>query len=234
MGRHGRDIGGNFDLRRQPLRGGLANVPGGPALELDGTSTATALAAPTYTDFHHSMDAGKTGLLGEMDGTVNGQLQIESILTEFTPDGAVIAEWDFGAIISEYMRSQGDDPTLFVRPGIDWFHMNSATYDPNDDSIIASSRESFVVKVDYRTGRLIWLFGDPTKYWTPSRRYAQRVYAGSGELYPIGQHGLSVTSDGQLLLFNNGFGSLQQPAGAPRGESRTYSAASGTRSTQLQ
>ncbi len=30
---------------------------------------------------------------------------------------------------------------------------------------MASSLEDFVVKVDYQTGRPIWIFGDPTKYW---------------------------------------------------------------------
>jgi hypothetical protein len=196
-------------------------------LELDGTSSTAALVSPTYDNFHHNIDSGKVGLLGEMDATVDGQVQIESILAEFTSAGAVSAEWNFGAIISAYMLSQGDDPTLFVRPGIDWFHMNAATYDPRDDSIIASSRENFVIKVDYRTGRLIWIFGDPTKYWYsfPSLR-AKSLSLADGGLYPIGQHGISITPDGQLLLFNNGYPSFRQPQGAPAGESRTYSAVS--------
>jgi arylsulfate sulfotransferase len=196
-------------------------------LELDGTSTTTALISPVYDDFHHNLDKGKSGLLGEVDATISGQLQIESILAEFTSAGAVIAEWDFGVIIGDHMRSMGDDPTLFVRPGIDWFHMNAATYDARDDSIIASSRENFVIKVDYRTGRLIWIFGDPTKYWYsfPSLR-AKSLKLADGGLYPIGQHGISITPEGQLLLFNNGFPSFRQPPGAPSGESRTYSAVS--------
>jgi len=43
--------------------------------------------------------------------------------------------------------------------------MNSATYDSRDDSLIVSSRENFVIKVDYSSGRLIWILGDPAKYW---------------------------------------------------------------------
>jgi hypothetical protein len=196
-------------------------------LELDGTSTTTTLLAPDYDNFHHNIDLGKSGLLGEVDATIDGQLQIESILAEFTSAGAVAAAWNFGTIIGDYMRSQGDDPTLFVRPGIDWFHMNAATYDPTDDSIVASSRENFVIKVDYRTGKLIWIFGDPTKYWYsfPSLR-AKSIKLEDGGLYPIGQHGISITPDGQLLLFNNGYPSFRQPQGAPSGEARTYSAVS--------
>jgi hypothetical protein len=48
-------------------------------------------------------------------------------------------------------------------------------------------------------------------------------------LYPIGQHALSITSDGLLLLFNAGTPSEHQPAGAPIGERRTYSAVSAYR-----
>jgi arylsulfate sulfotransferase len=30
------------------------------------------------------------------------------------------------------MIKNGDDPSDFVRDGVDWFHMNSAIYDPSD------------------------------------------------------------------------------------------------------
>ena len=78
---------------------------------------------------------------------------------------------------------------MFVRPGVDWFHNNSAIYDPSDDSIIVSSRENFVIKLDHKTGQIIWIFGDPTKYWYtfPSLR-AKALTLAPGGLYPIGQH----------------------------------------------
>lgn len=48
-----------------------------------------------------------------------------------------------------------------------------------------------------------------------------------GDLYPIGQHALSVTPDGLVLLFNNGLASINHPTGTPPGETRTFSAVSG-------
>jgi len=125
------------------------------------------------------------------------------------------------------MSANGDDPAQFIRLGVDWFHMNAAAYDPRDDSLIISSRESFVIKIDYQTGNLIWILGDPTKYWYtfPSLRSKSLTLAAGG-LYPIGQHAVSVTSDGLLLLFNNGLGSFNQPAGTSAGETRTYSTVS--------
>lgn len=192
-------------------------------LELDGTIKQTLLGSPSYTGFHHNLDPGKFNLLGEMKAGSN----IMSVAIEFDDAGAITKEWNFSALLSAYMRSQGDDPSNFVRPGIDWFHMNAATYDPRDDSLIVSSRENFVIKVDYSTGRIIWILGDPTKYWYtfPSLRAKALTLLGGG-FYPIGQHATSITSDGLLMLFDDGLGSFYQPNGAPAGESRSYSAVS--------
>ena len=196
-------------------------------LELDGSIRVASLTSTNYTNFHHNIDPGKVGLLAEVDSVTGGTANLEAVIAEVTSAGALLHEWDFSSLLSTYMRSKGDDPAAFVRLGIDWFHMNAAVYDPRDDSLIVSSRENFVIKVDYRTGDIVWILGDPTKYWYtfPSLR-AKALNLQPGGLYPIGQHAVSMTSDGLLLLFNDGFGSVNQPAGAPTGETRTYSTAS--------
>lgn len=197
-------------------------------LELDGATNETSLSPPDLTDFNHNIDPGKVGLLAEMDATHNGVRDVESTLVEFDGDtGNVLMRWNLADILSGFMRSQGDDPTSFVRPGADWFHMNSATYDPSDDTLIVSSRENFVLKIDYTSGGLIWILGDPTKYWHSFASLAAKsLTLASGGLYPVGQHAVSITHDGLLQVFNDGQGSVNQPAGAPPGETRTYSAVS--------
>jgi len=194
-------------------------------LELDGTTIENSLVSSTYTTFHHNIDPGKLGLLAELNAVTGGVANIESTLVEIADSGTIIKDWNLAALLASYMQSQGDDPGTFVRPGADWFHMNAATYDPRDDSLIVSSRENFVIKIDYMTGEIIWILGDPTKYWYsfPSLR-AKALNLQAGGLYPIGQHGVSITSDGLLMLFNNGAASFNQPAGAPAGEPRAYSA----------
>ena len=189
--------------------------------EWDGSVTNAELASSSYLSFNHNVDAGKTGLVGELDSPVN----LESTAVEFDASGNVLQTWDFAALLSNYMRSLGDDPTQFVRPGEDWFHLNATTYDPSDDTLIASSRQNFVIKVDYKTGNIVWILGDPTKYWYTfaSLRAKALTLQGPG-LYPIGQHAVSITSDGLLMLFNDGFPSNSEPPGAPLGASRTYSA----------
>lgn len=205
---------------------GSATEPTFTRLELDGTYSTTPLATTRYTNFHHDLSAGKRGYLAEVDGIEGGVAIVESILAEIDADGQVLKEWDLAAIFRAAMRAGGDDPDNFVRDGVDWFHMNSAIYVPADDSLLISSRENFVVKLDYETGRILWLLGDTSKHWYvnfPSLR-ALALELTSGKP-PNGQHALSIASTGDLLLFNNGFGSASQPPGTPAGPNDTVSTA---------
>jgi len=192
-------------------------------LELDGDVTASQVDDPGVIDFTHNIDPGKTGLLAEFD--VQGET--DATVAEISPTGSLLADWKMADLLSAYMTSHGDDPSQFVRPGVDWFHLNATTYDPRDDSVIVSSRENFVIKLDYATGTPIWILGDPTKYWAqfPSLRAKALTLVGGGE-YPIGQHAISLTSDGLLMLFNDGTPSLNQPSGAPAGQTLPYSVVS--------
>jgi hypothetical protein len=228
-------VPGISDSASSSLRGdefviGGSQTPTVQGLRLDGTITPpAALPVGPYTDFNHDIAHSKQGFLAEVDAESAGVASIESNVIELSDSSGVAIphSWDLGAILSAYMSSQGDDAAAFVRPGVDWFHSNSAIYDRSDDSIIVSSRENFVMKLDYETGAIAWILGDPTKYWYtfPSLR-AKALTISSGGLYPVGQHALSLTADGLLLLFNDGAGSLNQPAGQSAGESRSYSAVS--------
>jgi len=186
-------------------------------IELDGT----VLVVADYSNigavhFHHNIDAGKTGLLLEPDTTS----YYESIIIEVDKDdGHILKTFNFANIISAAMISGGDDPSQFVFPTpTDWFHENGAVYNRADDTLIVSSRENFVICVDYETNGIRWILGDPTKKWYqfPSlRRFAIDVAPGS--LPPIGQHAPSITYDQHLLLFDNGEESqFQEPKGAHR------------------
>jgi hypothetical protein len=196
-------------------------------IELDGTSSSVSLSDPTVVEFHHDLVPGKTGLLAELDKRTDGVLHPGTVLAEIDTDGRVLKQWDLSAIFRATMLAGGDDPSGLVSDQTDWFHMNSAIYDPADDALLVSSRENFVVKLDYESGRIRWLLGDPGKYWYlayPSlRALALRVTSGKA---PVGQHALSMAPDGTLMLFNNGLASLNQPPGAPAGSNPGFSVVS--------
>jgi len=188
-------------------------------LDLDGTVTVLH----DYSDvdvvlLHHNIDRGKVGLILEADTTD----YIESVVMEVDAAGNVLKTWNLPQIISDAMLAGGDDPTQFVYPSpADWFHNNATFYNRADDTLIISSRENFVIGLDYESGAIKWILGDPTKKWHqfPSLvSYALTVMSDS--LPPIGQHSPSITYDNNLLLFDNGLNSLFQ---MPPGMLRSYS-----------
>jgi hypothetical protein len=188
--------------------------------DLDGTVTFLGdYSKEGVLDFHHNVDLGKTGLIYEVDT----KSYLETIFMEIDAEGTLLKTWNPADIISAAMTAGGDDPSQFVYPSpTDWFHNNAVAYNRADDSLIVSSREDFVIAVDYDTGAIKWILGDPTKAWYqfPSlKQYALTLAPGS--LPPIGQHAVSVTYDQGLLLLDNGYNSFfQQPPGA----SRSYTA----------
>ena len=177
----------------------------------------------------HNMDPGRNGIVVE----VNTTSETEGVALEFNATtGAIQNTWDMAQIITAAMTAGGDNPAAFVGPlGSDWFHMNSTTYNPADGTEIISSRENFVIDVDYDTPadgikKIHWILGDTTKKWAefPSlARYA--LTPGVNTFVPIGQHALSIDHSGDLLLFDDGNGSdYQVPSGLTRGYSagRSY------------
>jgi arylsulfate sulfotransferase len=187
--------------------------------EFDGVTTPVAdYSGIGVTGFHHNIDPGREGMILDVD-TVD---QAESVNLEVDAAGNVLRTWNLADIISAAMIAGGDDPTQFVHPApIDWFHNNACAYRSSDNSLIVSSRENFVIAIDYDSGSIKWILGDPTKHWYefPSLR-AFSLSLAPNTLPPIGQHAVSMPGD-QLLLFDDGAGSnFQQPPG----ETRTYSA----------
>jgi hypothetical protein len=185
-------------------------------VELDGAVTHVHNYLPDGAIYlAHNIDPGKFGVILEPDTPE----QYESVFIEVDKAGNILKRWDLADIISNAMIAGGDDPSQFVFPGPeDWFHSNAAFYNRADDSVLFSSRESFVICIDYQTKAIKWILGDTTKRWHqfPSlAKYALTVPAGG--LAPIGQHSLSITYDQGLLLMDNGSKStFHDPPGIDR------------------
>src|SRR5438132_6086111 len=188
-------------------------------IELDGAvNTLRDYSDIGVINLHHNIDRGKTGLLIEPDTTTYFESEI---LEVNSADGTVLKTFNMTNIISAAMIAGGDDPSQFVFPTpTDWFHENGAAYNRADDSLIVSSRENFVICLDYNSSSIKWILGDPTKKWYqfPSlKKFALTV--ASGSLPPIGQHSPSITYDQNVLVMDNGQNSTFQ---SPPGEQRGY------------
>lgn len=185
-------------------------------MELDGSvSFLHDYSDIGVVSFHHNIDRGKVGLILD----VNTAAHKESLNLEVDAAGNVVKMWDMVDIISQAMTAGGDDPSQFVVPSSeDWFHNNAVAYNRIDDSLVLSSRENFVICLDYKTLAIKWILGDTTKEWYlyPSlNQYALTLSPGS--LPPIGQHAVSITYDEGVMVFDNGKDSdIQVPAGIMR------------------
>ncbi|MGC2625586.1 MAG: aryl-sulfate sulfotransferase [Candidatus Udaeobacter sp.] len=187
-------------------------------IELDGAFTQIGdYSGLGVVNFHHNIDRGKVGIILDASTTTN----FESTLIEVDVSGTVLKQWNMASIIRAAMIAGGDDPSQFVYPApTDWFHLNGSAYNRADDSLVISSRENFLICLDYETNAIKWILGDPTKKWYqfPSlRKFALTVSPGS--LPPIGQHAPSITYDQNLLVLDNGQKSVFQ---APSGDQRDY------------
>jgi hypothetical protein len=172
-------------------------------IDLDGTVTLLGdYSSLGVINFHHNIDRGKVGIILDADTTTD----YNSVNIEVDASGRVLKQWNMAAIISAAMIAGGDDPNQFVYPSpTDWFHNNGVTYNRADDSLIVSSRENFLICLDYETNAIKWILGDPTKKWYqfPSlRKFALTLAPGS--LPPIGQHSPSITFDQNILVLDNG------------------------------
>ncbi len=190
-------------------------------IELDGAFTELAdYSSLGVRNFHHNIDRGKVGIILDADTTTD----YNSVNIEVDASGRVLKRWNMAQIIRAAMIAGGDDPGQFVYPSpTDWFHLNGVTYNRADDSLIVSSRENFLICLDYETSAIKWILGDPRKKWYqfPSlRKFALTVPPGS--LPPIGQHAPSIAYDQNLLMFDNGQGSVFN---VPRGDQRGYAVA---------
>ena len=188
-------------------------------IEMDGMLTLVHDYANIIRGTHHNIDPGRQGMLVEVDTPA----ETESTIFEVDTHGNLLNSWNLADIISQAMVDGGDDPSQFVGSSSqDWFHNNAAAYRRSDNTLVVSSRENFVIALDYDTKQIKWILGDPAKHWyqfASLRRYALTL--DSNSLPPIGQHAVSITRDDNLLLFDDGRASLFQ---SPPGPDRTYSA----------
>ena len=110
----------------------------------------------------------------------------------------------------------------------DWLHMNGLAYDPSDNSIIVSGKNQGLIKISWED-ELRWIMA-PKKGWGVSGRngdgfdtnpylltavnsegkpYDTKVQNGEESAsdfdFPWGQHAPEVLSNGNIILYDNGF-----------------------------
>lgn len=85
----------------------------------------------------------------------------------------------------------------------DWSHANSVVHDRLTDGLIVSVRhQDAVIKIDRKSGELVWILGHPNGWRGPP---AKKLLKPVGRpQWPYHQHAVEITPQGALLLFDNG------------------------------
>ncbi len=131
----------------------------------------------------------------------------QDLSTETVEDMCVLIDRETGEILKSW------DYKTFLRPGLgksgswserDWFHNNAVWYDENTDSLTFSGRHmDSIVNVDYETGKLNWIIGDPEgwpKEWV-DRYFFKPV--GNNFQWQYEQHACLITPGGDVMCFDN-------------------------------
>lgn len=151
--------------------------------------------------YHHDFYELESGnLIAASDDFSNYiQCTVEDIVVEIDrKTGDVIKTWDLKEILPKY------DGKSQNWSDYDWFHNNSVWHDKEENVIILSGRhQDAVIAIDYDSGELQWIIGDPTNWREAYQKY---FFTPVGEDFEWqwSQHAAEVTPEGYIFLLDNG------------------------------
>jgi arylsulfate sulfotransferase len=147
-------------------------------------------------------------------------------IVEFDVDGNIVWSWNaFDHLDLNRIGYLTFDSYWHVRgfPGHwDWTHGNGVTFDSRDNSVIVSLRnQDAIIKIDRETHDVKWILGTHED-WAPEFR--DKLLTPLGEVtWPSHGHNPRVTSDGTILMFDNGILQARPFRADPKSPNETFS-----------
>lgn len=150
--------------------------------------------------YHHDyFELPNSNLLVASDDFNNESGTVEDYIVELDrTTGNIIKTWDLKDILNM------EDGKSENWSSYDWFHNNSVWYDEATNSITLSGRhQDAVINIDYTSGKLNWIIGDPTNW---SSEYQKYFFTPVGEDFEWqwSQHAAMITPEGYVFIFDNG------------------------------
>lgn len=151
--------------------------------------------------YHHDYYEMENGnLLVSSDDFNNESGTVEDYVVELDrKTGKIVKTFDLKDILNM------DDGKSENWTSYDWFHNNSVWYDKKTNSITLSGRhQDAVINIDYDTGKLNWIIGDPTNWSKEYQKYFFKP-VGDGEFeWQWSQHAAMITPEGYVFILDNG------------------------------
>lgn len=115
--------------------------------------------------------------------------------------GKIIKSWDYQKCLPQNVGGSGSQDDH------DWFHNNSVWYDKKTNTLTLSGRhQDAVINIDYDTGKLNWVIGDPEGW--PEDLVKKYFFKPVGDVknfdWQYEQHSAVVLPDGDIMCFDNG------------------------------
>ena len=150
--------------------------------------------------YHHDYFEMPNGnLLVASDDFYNEYGTVEDYVVEVDmTTGDIVKSWD----LKDVLNMEDGKSENWVE--YDWFHNNSVWYDEATNSITLSGRhQDAVINIDYDTGELNWIIGDPTNW---SEEYEQYFFTPVGDDFEWqwSQHAAMITPEGYVFILDNG------------------------------
>ncbi len=150
--------------------------------------------------YHHDyFELPNGNLLVASDDFNNESGTVEDYIVELDrTTGNIIKTWDLKDILNM------EDGKSENWSSYDWFHNNSVWYDEATNSITLSGRhQDAVINIDYTSGKLNWIIGDPTNWSSEYQKYFFTPVGKDFE-WQWSQHAAMITPEGYVFIFDNG------------------------------
>lgn len=148
--------------------------------------------------YHHSAVELPNGNLLVAAQDENSDTREDVVFEISRETGAIIKTFDIKNILPM------DDGASLNTHDDDWFHNNSVWYEDKSKSIILSGRNAdAVISIDYESGKLKWILGDPEGWTKLDKNYFLKPL-GKDLQWPYAQHAAMVTPKGHIFVFDNG------------------------------
>ena len=150
--------------------------------------------------YHHDYFELPSGnLLVASNDFNNDDGTVEDYIVEVNRNtGDIVKTWDLKDVLN-MEDGKSENWTEY-----DWFHNNSVWYDEATNSITLSGRhQDAVINIDYDTGELNWIIGDPTNW---SEEYQKYFFTPVGDDFEWqwSQHAAMITPEGYVFILDNG------------------------------
>lgn len=150
--------------------------------------------------YHHDYYELPSGnLLVASDDFYNEDGTVEDYIVELDREtGEIVKTFD----LKDILNMEDGKSENWIE--YDWFHNNSVWYDEDTNSITLSGRhQDAVINIDYDSGELNWIIGDPTNW---SEEYQKYFFTPVGDDFEWqwSQHAAMITPEGYVFIFDNG------------------------------